>query len=64
LTVISYWTLITTGLRIFAKGLLNVETLNIHFHRTPHPLFPRFTSSLSFAFEVVGWFVVAGEAGC
>jgi hypothetical protein len=52
------------GLRIFAKGLLNVKTLNIHFHRTPHPLSPRFTPSLSFAFEVMGWFVVAGEAGC
>jgi hypothetical protein len=52
--VISHWTLITAGLRIFAKGLLNVETLNTHFHQTLHPLFPRFTSSLSFAFEVVG----------
>ena len=30
----------------------------------PPPPFPRFTSSLSFAFEVVGWFVVVGEAGC
>jgi hypothetical protein len=35
LTMISQWTLITTGLRMFAKGLLNVETLKIHFHRTP-----------------------------
>ena len=32
--------LITTGLRIFVEGLLNVGMLDIRFHRTLHPLFP------------------------
>ena len=53
-----------TGLKIFAKGLLNLRTPDIHFHRTFYPIFPRFTSSLSFVLEVVWWFVVVGEAGC
>ena len=55
LTTISYWALVTTGLRIFVKELLTAGTLNTRFHQVLYPSFSRSTSSISFSFasEVV-----------